>query len=327
MIWHSGIPDPHWDDALFAADGHFVQSSHWAAFNQALGRQTFYAQGDGWQCLAILEPARLGNRLYCPYGPTATTKKAMAEALHALRQLARGHGAMFVRAEPISPLTGQQLANTGLKPALKDIQPRQTWVLDLTRPQDELLAHMTATNRNLYRNYANKGLSLHDSRNPADMPIFINMMREVAKHNAITQHSDNYYQTMADTLLPRKAATLYIAQHDGQPVASAFVFDSPVTRYYAHAAARYEARKLHPGTPLLAHMIFEAKNHGQRVFDFVGVAPKDAPPDHRWAGFTRFKQSFGGEYKQYAGTWELPASPLYILYRGTYKMHKQLRGK
>ncbi|HSE60928.1 MAG TPA: peptidoglycan bridge formation glycyltransferase FemA/FemB family protein [Candidatus Saccharimonadales bacterium] len=324
--WTEGTPGQEWDDALFKAGGHFLQSSHWAAFNVKLGRRVFYAYGPSWQCLAILEPARTGTRLYCPYGPLAKNMKGLASALEALRQLAKMHKAVFARVEPTVKASTAQLRELELKPALKDIQPRLTWVLDLKPTEEELLKNMTATNRNLYNNYKTKGLHLRASDNPADMHIFIKMMAEVALRNGIRQHSDHYYKTMAGVLLPRGAAKLYIAEHNGQPVASAFCFDSPTTRYYAHAAALFAARKLHPGTPLLAAAILAAKAQGQTQFDFVGVAPADAPPTHRWAGLTKFKQSFGGDYKAYCGTWELPVSWLrYGVYRGAYLVKRRLQ--
>lgn len=326
MQWTQGIPGPEWDDTLTLAGGHFLQTSHWAAFQHALGRKVFYAYGTSWQCLAILEPSRTGARLYCPYGPLAKSPKSLAQALQALRELGRQTGAVFARIEPIARISDAQLRELGLKTALKDIQPRLTWVQDLTKSQDELLADMTATNRNLWRNHTNKGLNLRTSTNPADMRYFIAMMAEVADRNSILQHADAYYRTMAKVLMQRGAGTLYLAEHDGKPVASAFCFDSPTTRYYAHAAAHFAARKLHPGTALLTEMIMDAQVDGKQQFDFVGVAPADAPSTHKWAGLTKFKQSFGGDYKAYLGTWELPVKPLhYGVYRTAYQLKKALR--
>jgi len=322
MQWHTGIPDSTWDTDLFAAGGHFLQSSHWAAFNHALNKRVFYARGTGWFCLTILEKSRAGNRLYCPYGPLAKDKKSFTAALAALKQLAKEQSALFVRLEPIAPV--KQLAEYKLKKALKDIQPPQTWLQDLAKPKDELLADLTSTNRNLFNTAAKKGLTFRASSDPKEMAIFIQMIRDVEQHTKIKAHSDNYYNIMAQTLLPRKAAALYIGEHNGSPVAAAFVFDSPTTRYYAHAGNLLSARKLHPGSPLVTTMILDAKKNGQYRFDFVGVAPQDQP-DHRWAGFTKFKKSFGGTYHQYLGTWELPTHPLYRLYRGVYQAYKLLK--
>lgn len=325
MQWHKGIPDSRWDDKLFTSGGHFLQSSHWAAFQEALGRTVFYGSDDGWQCMAIIEQSRTGTRLYCPYGPLATDEPALVQAFQALTKLARAHKALFVRIEPILTKQKVSLGDFKIKRALKDIQPPQTWVLDLNQTEEEIMAGFTPTNRNLYRTAGNKGLTFRASDDPADLPVFLQMVHEVAANTGIKQHSDRYYEVMANVLLPRKAAKLYIAEHEGTPVAAAFVFDGKNTRYYTHAGSLLQSRKLHPGAPLLATMIFDAKKHGQSYFDFVGVAPVGAE-NHPWEGFTKFKQSFGGHYKLYLGTWELPTHPFYRLYRGVYQAHKKLKG-
>lgn len=323
--WLTDIPNEQWDNTLFARGGHFTQSSHWAAVQKALGLETFFAQGDGWQCLALLEKGKLGSRLYCPYGPTVTSALALDVCISALKQLAKQTGASYLRIEPIGQVASRQLQTRGLRRAPKDYQPRYTWVKDVTRPQTELLTEMTSTNRNLFNTATKKGLTFKASRDPADMSVFLTMMHQVAKRAKIHTHSDHKFQTIARTLFPRKAATLYIANQHNTPVACALVYDSPTTRYYAHAASDYEARKLHPGSPLLSTMIFDAKANGQTSFDFFGIAPPDQR-NHQWSGFTHFKQSFGGELKEYLGTWELPTKHLrYAAYRLAHKAKGMLR--
>jgi lipid II:glycine glycyltransferase (peptidoglycan interpeptide bridge formation enzyme) len=231
MQWHTGTPDSSWDDTLFAQGGHFLQSSHWAAFNEALDKTVYYGRDDGWQCLVIIEKSRTGTRLYCPYGPIATDESSLMQCFKALTKLARQNKALFVRLEPLLTKQKVSLSDFKLKRALKDIQPPQTWELNLTHTEEQIMGEFTPTNRNLYRNAKNKGLSFRASDDPSEMRIFLQMIRDVEAHTGIKAHSDRYYQTMADVLLARKAAKLYIGEHEGNPVAAAFVFDSPTTRY------------------------------------------------------------------------------------------------
>lgn len=291
-----------------------MQSQAWAAFQVAQGKRTFFARGAGWSWLAVLERGRFGNRLYTPYGPTARSASALQKALEALQDCAAAHKASYLRCEPHQK--AETLKQLGFTAAHRNIQPRFTLVKNLSRPDDALLAEMTSTNRNLYRTAGNKGLSFRESTTPADIAILLEMLHEVAAKNQIEIHSDDYFRAMAEALFPHNAGRLFIAEFEGQPVAASLVLDSPTTRYYAHAASRFEARKLHPGTPLLAHMIFDAKHRGQTSFDFYGIAPLEASSSHPWSGFTRFKQSFGGEVVDLGGTWELPIKKLqHLAYR------------
>jgi lipid II:glycine glycyltransferase (peptidoglycan interpeptide bridge formation enzyme) len=82
-------------------------------------------------------------------------------------------------------------------------------------------------------------------------------------------------------------------------------------------------RKLSAGIPLLVNLMADAKEKGLKHVDLWGVAPEDQP-DHKWAGFTSFKKSFGGREVAYPGTWDLPVNKL--RYRA-YQLARQLRDK
>lgn len=316
----SSTPSTAWQKQQNKLNAHILQTAAWGAFQEAKGRKVLYAHGETWSWLAIVESGRFGTRLFCPAGPTASTKTGLQTALDTLVACAKANHVTYIRVEPQSPYSTAELPQIGLKPAHRNIHPRFTQVKDLTRSEDELLAEMSATNRNLYRTAGKKGLSFRQSTNPSEVTIFVDMMREVAGRNQITIHHDEYYQTMVATLMPLGALQLYIAEHENQPVAASIVLDSTHTRYYAHAASRAAARKLHPGTPLLTHMIFDAKKRGLKAFDFFGIAPPDQP-NHPWRGFTQFKQSFGGQPVDMHGTWELPVKKFsYALYRAAAQL-------
>ena len=105
--------------------------------------------------------------------------------------------------------------------------------------------------------------------------------------------------------MPAGAATLFIAELHGGPIAAALAYDSADTRTYAHAALDDTHRKLSAGIPLLVTLMADAQEKGLKHVDLWGVAPADQP-DHKWAGFTAFKKSFGGREIAYPGTWDLP---------------------
>lgn len=318
--WQVELPDDSWDRDLFAQDGQFLQSTHWGAFKKALGHEVFFGRGDGWQCLAILERTNRTTRLYCPYGPTAVDEDSYVAAVHALRTLGREQGASFVRVEPYVPLRTEDLERLGHRPAIREIVPSLLWVQDLSKSRDELIAEFSKNNRQRYRNAHKKDIRIVAGRDIAYVPILLRMLQEVAEHNKIVQHPNHYFVQMARTLTERNAATLYTAWHADDPVSAAIVFDSPTTRHVAHSGSLHKARHLHPGAIMRATMILDAKEQGQRTFDSLGVAPPDQP-DHEWAGLTEFKKSFGGRYKQLLGTWEVPCSNWYPLYRSAYSAY------
>lgn len=298
---------------------HFLQSPAWEAFQQSLGRTTFRESGDGWEFLAIKESGTAHTRLYCPYGPTVRDKTALHAALKRLHDIGKAQKVTFLRVEPTNPTLVLFLSSQGWrKVTYQQLQPEHSRLIDLTQSDSELLAHMTQPVRNLYRNYHKKGVTIHQSTNPEDITILLTFIHEVARHNGIRPHSDAYFRAQAAALLPRQAATLWYATVEEQPIAAALFYQTVTTLYYAHAGASTlpHYRKLNPSTAILAEAIIDAQRRGLQHVDLYGIAPDGAPASHPWAGFTKFKRSFGGYDAHFAGPWDFPLQPLpYWLYR------------
>lgn len=301
---------------------HFLQSEAWQEFQTALGREVFRHSGDGWSYLAILERGTGHTRLYCPYGPTATNEASFEEAINSLIKLGRQHKVTFIRVEPTELSYADYLKNHRWKKVTyQQLQPEHSQILDLKQPTDQLIAQMSQPVRNIYRNYHKKDIKIHQSTNPEDIDILLTFVHQVAERTGIRPHSDDYFRQQAATLFPLNAARLWYATVNNTPIAAALIYYTDSTLYYAHAGASAlsEHRKLNAGTALLASVIIDAQSRGLTTVDLYGIAPDGASPKHPWAGFTRFKQSFGGSGVTFGGAWDLPLRPLsYWLYR-TYQ--------
>ena len=292
-----------------------MQSEAWADFQKARGNEVFLEKQKNWSFMAILEnsSSRLakGKRLYVPYGPTAENLEALDEALQALSAIASNHKAGYIRVEPPGKFSEEELKSKCLIRASRFFQPPQTWQIDLKKPKDEILKHMSSTNRNLFNTAAKKGLKFEISYDLKNLDSFLGMIHNVAARTGIKPHSDRYFELMAKSLFPKRSAGLAFGYLGQKPIVSALFFeDKPAkTRYYAHAGSFDEARKIQANSPLLSYLIMDAKENDMEVFDFYGVS-KESDIDHRWAGFSKFKRSFGGYEKQFNGTWELPINKL-----------------
>lgn len=314
---------------------YFLQGPAWADFQRALGRTVHEQAGPGWRFLAVEESNPAGKLLYAPYGPVAETLAAFDAALAALTDLARRCGAVFVRVEPVSAGfgaadAGAVLRRRGLVPAPANQQPELSWIVDLDRDFKDVLADMKPVNRNLYRNIHKKDVTFRTSQDPEDIRVLLNFLHMTAARNGFKPQSDEYLSQVARSLMPAGAATLFIAERHGGPIAAALAYDSADTRTYAHAALDDSHRKLSAGIPLLVTLMADAKEKGLTYVDLWGVAPADQP-EHKWAGFTAFKKSFGGREIAYPGTWDLPVRKLrygaYQLARHAAQAARTLLGK
>ncbi|GGC90916.1 peptidoglycan bridge formation protein FemAB [Tersicoccus solisilvae] len=307
-----------------------LQEPAWLAVQRDLGHDVLDLDGTGWHARAVLQRRRIGSFLYCPYGPVVEDPAALPEAIAALTAQARRAGAWFLRLEPMPAGDGLDvgrapsvaalragLAQAGGRQSPSDVQPRRTRLIDLRRPAEDLLADMTGSIRTIHRNGHKKGLTVEASQDPADIAILLGFLEATAHRKGIRTHPERYLRQVAETLMPRDAARLYVTRQHGTPVCAALVYDSPTVRTFAHAAVPAEHRRLRPNQPLIVQAILDARERGQHTADLFGIAPTD-DPHHPWAGFTAFKRSFGGVDVDHTGTWDLPVrSATYGLYRQT----------
>ncbi len=304
---------------------HFLQSLAWSKFQQSLGRKVVAQSGDGWSYQAYLETGVGNRRLYCPY-PVFKDNEKLDELLASLQAQAKKLDCTFLRFEfGSTPSTKFLSEHKFRRVTYQQLQPSHTQVIQLSPSKDDILAQMSQNSRNITRNYHKKDIVIHTSHDVKDITILTDLLSHVAQRNHIATHSSVYYQKQAETLFPSKAATLYYATVGKIPIAAALIVDSESTRYYTHAAANDTYRKLSAGTALVGQMILDAKDKGLSEFDLYGIAPSDSPA-HPWAGFTKFKQSFGGEPVTLQGTWDLPLKSFeYEVYRLYQLVSRRLR--
>ena len=306
---------------------HFLQSHDWAVFQEKIGNTAYERAGSGWQYLAILEKSygrvgRFFSRLYLPYGPTFDSTEAFQGALVDLKELAQETNVDYIRIEPLAVDEALNLnySDYGFKKINRTSQPDLTLLVDLSKPWEDILAGISKTNRYDYNKANKRGLEYQITYLDSEIEPFSQMMKETGERAKAIFHSKEYFSKLMQTLGPDKHGGVAYALFDNQPMVGILFFDDleAKTRYYAHAGSLNKARdlKINANAALVVHLIKDAKEKGLKVFDFFGIAPVDAPKDHRWAGFSRFKRSFGGQDYKYSGTWEKPVRSLkYALLR------------
>jgi hypothetical protein len=324
---HAGAADAEWDIALQRIGGHFLQSSLWQRVQIALGHDVIWARDEHWMWAGAIRAGHFPRYVYLPHGPTATSSDAMIAAFAGAVDAARARSLDFVRAEPAGAVALGALEASSATPS-RSIQPRWTWVLDLTPDDDALRRGLSAGHRGAINAAPRRGLTFRVSSDPDDIEIFLRLQERTAAAGRFRGQEQSYHRAVAGTLLPEHAATLYFAEAAGEAVAAALCFDFSATRYYAHAVSDPDAgRRLQAAAPLVWQMILDARAGGAKRFDFWGISPpREASPGtvpHPWDGFSQFKRSFGGEPVERAGTWDFGVRSLrHSLYRVAVRLRR-----
>jgi lipid II:glycine glycyltransferase (peptidoglycan interpeptide bridge formation enzyme) len=307
-----------------------TQSKKWQKLQEDLGEISHFENTDDYQYLAIEKHTKVGNYLFLPYGPVTDTKEGFKKALESLQNLAKDTNAIFMRIEPQNPEAVKYLPKSAKK--VKDIEPAETWILDLpknTTASASETTEITPELKNLlpsrlvryYKNREKQGITVEMSHNPDDIKHLLTLQKALASKKGITTFTENYLKTE----LKQPFATLYLVKINNKIIAAGLVFDDDgtKTRYNLQGAQSEEGRPLHTTGILTIQLILDAYKKGYKTFDFWGIAPEGADSSHPWYGFTAFKKTFNGREQKYAGTYEIILKPTkYRLFKSLQKLQK-----
>ena len=305
-----------------------TQSKAWQNLQEDLGEDCFYQSGSDYHYLAILKRTPAGNYLYCPYGPCYNGVQGFNQAIESLKTLANQHNAVFIRIEPQDPHFRKYATKLARKS--HDLNPKETWLLDLTGSDDELRKKLPSRLFRYYKSAPKKGITITKTHNSDDIKYLVKLQRALANEKGINIFSEHYLKTE----LSQPFATLYLVHlqdaetNQKEIIASGLVFDDETTRYNLQGAQSDTGKKLHATGILTIQLILDAKAKNLKTFNFWGIAPEGAPENHPWKGFTQFKKTFAGYQEDYAGTYDIVLNPLkYKFYQATRKVNRYIRKK
>lgn len=312
----------------------FLQSWQWGDLQQNIGARSWRVVVENGTmivavALVIERRLQLGySWLYIPRGPIFTEglseddKDAAWQALEEkLKSLAHEVGAFFVRIDPALPT----FSRISWRKSAREVQPRNSLLLDLAPSQEELSAALHSKTRYNIKTAQRKGVSVRFSQNPEDVEKFLHASKSVTRRTGFAYHPDSYYRAIMEVLGKNNMAELAIAEVSGEGIAAHLMIYAEGIATYSHGASLYEKRSYMAPALLYWETILRAKEKGMATYDFFGVAPirqAQGKPDedHPWAGITRIKTGFGGKHISYCGAYD------FVLNEGLYAGFIMMRG-
>ena len=223
-----------------------------------------------------------------------------------------------------------------LKKNFVDIQPPDTSIIDLTLSEDEILSNMHSKWRYNIRLSEKKGVVIHKyTRNDVNLSKKIDRFYELTKEtnarDGNSSHAKSYYLDLisrsAKNLESNNAEdkespliTLYIAEHEGEEIASIMTLFSKDEAIYLYGASSNHKRNLMPNHLLQWTAIKDAKNYGSKCYDFYGMSPEGKDEKHPMHGLYMFKSNFGGQNIHRTGSWDVPTKWIYFPYSFAEKL-------
>lgn len=333
----------------------FLQSEEWQKFQKAAGRRTFLiSDGDFHASIIEHQLPVVGKYFYIPRGPICHPERSSdfnrsgAEGsrdsslmlrMTELLNLAKKENAGWIRFDADNSLILDFIReNWRVVKAPHDMQPKEIFVIDITKPEEQLMAEMKEKTRYNIRLAEKKGVSLRIT-NPYEytnnnkyLDEFLRLVELTSKRQGIVAHPESYYCKMFETM-PPDIIKLYVAEYQGKVIAANIMIFFGDTAIYLHGASDSEFRSVMAPYLLQWRAIQDAKRLGFARYDFGGVKfPHPLTPSpvgrgwleepgegkNNWQGITKFKTGFSPNTQavEFAGSYDIIINPIkYCLYR------------
>lgn len=199
-------------------------------------------------------------------------------------------------------------AERNLWKAPRDLMPSDSVVVDLTAPEDQLLARMHHKTRYNIRLAERHGVVVTEG-SVADLPAWHELYLETAKRHELAPLPLSYFRAMLEERADGSASPvqtrLLLARHGWHLLAGMLLALAPSRATYLYGASSAQHRQLMGSYALQWAAIRAAKAHGCIDYDLLGAAPRRGA-QHPLAGVHRFKAGFGGHLVHREGGWDYP---------------------
>ena len=322
-------------------DGGFLQSEYWRKFQEATGKKAYnLSETDKNEelivCANIITHTLpiVGDYFYIPRGPvTAQGAKLKDQNYNAkfksfldnLIRLAGENNIGWIRVEPTSEdalnfIRENLPKNTKLEKSSVDMQPGETFVLDISRSEEEILAGMKQKTRYNIRLAEKRGVKVSvNSDQGSVINRFLELIKITSRRDKIKAHPENYYRKMFETI-PPEILKLYVAEFEGKIIAANLVLFFGKTATYMHGASGDVHRDVMAPYILQWQQICDAKKAGCEQYDLGGINTQYTIHNTRykkWAGITKFKTGFAPDVDPicFPGCYDIVLNPFkYNLY-------------
>lgn len=315
----------------------FLQSRRWAEFQKSVGRRTHFIENEYFSAnIAEHSLPIVGKYFYVPRGPILkfsdlSSKSESSSVFRELIDLAKKENAGWIRIDPENIETLEFIKNNIQEKFLKaphNMQPKEIFVLDITKSKEDLLLEMKSKTRYNINLANKKGVKILEGRKYEE--DFLRLTKEMALRQGIIAHPENYYRKMIQSF-SEEMLKIYVAEFEGKIIVANILIFFEDQVIYLHGASSNENRSVMAPFLLQWQAILDAKKMGYKTYDFGGVKTQinidnnGLMQKNSWAGITQFKLGFSPNTKPivFPGSYDIVLnSRKYAVYRGLQRAKK-----
>lgn len=328
---------------------HPLQSYEWGEFREKTGvrviRRGLFEKNklvDAFQLTIHTIPKTPFTIGYLPKGSMPTK-----ELIEELKLIGRQEKCIFIQLEPnvvrniyknekghlaeapeiITRFSKSDASRLNLTPSARPLFTKFTFVLDLTKPEEELLSNMHSKTRYNIKVARNRGVVVREEDSKEAYEEYLKLTRETTKRQKFYAHTESYHKTQWEVLhgkltLDKLTSSLLLGKLDEQTLVAWILFTFKEGLYYPYGASSSLNREAMASNLVMYEAILLGKRLGLKHFDMWGALGTMPDVNDSWYGFHRFKIGYGADLIEMIGSYDLVINP--TLYQG-YRVIDKLR--
>ncbi|MDO8658604.1 MAG: peptidoglycan bridge formation glycyltransferase FemA/FemB family protein [Candidatus Levybacteria bacterium] len=258
--------------------------------------------------------ARRGHYLHMRHGPVLSSfkDKCFDAIINFVKEIAKERNTSFIRISPL--IKNEDIKDDFFKKRgfinapVHNMDAQNCWILDITKPEDQLLKEMRKTHRYLIRKAQTMDIKIIRSKNLSYLDSFLNLYNDLSKRKGFVPHRG--IREEFEILSKNDEAILIMAEYEKKIISAALIVFTGDMAIYHHGVSADEYKNIPASYLIQWEAIKEAKNRGKKIYNFWGIVPIDEP-NHPWKGITLFKTGFGGERRDFIHAKDLPLNIWY----------------
>ena len=307
---------------------HPLQSYEWGEFREKTGvtvvRRGLRKNGqiiDGFTLTIHKVPKTKLTIGYLPKGNEPTK-----EVIEELQRIGEEQNCIFVQLEPNIRSGEWKMISNKLTPSFHPLFTKFTFVLDISKSEEELQKSFHSKTRYNIRVAQKHGVIVKEQNSEKAFKEYLRLTEETTGRQRFYAHTPTYHTKMWDTLhltnhqspidKQQLSAHLLTAEYRKRTLASWVLFVFRDTLYYPYGASSSEYRNVMASNLIMWEAIRFGKNIGLAKFDMWGALGKEPDAKDPWYGFHKFKEGYGATHTEFVGSYDLVIKPkLYQVYK------------
>jgi len=314
----------HWNSILFDMPNfHYLQTKEWGEFKAKKGWEPlkYIIEDEKGETVGVMQALKKKtvlrkNILYCPKGPTikepfASDARFWKSFGKEIKKVADDNNAFLVKIEPQTPASEAIPATDFIK--TRSIQMTDCTIInDLTASEEELFEKIKKNARYDIRLAEKNDVVIKEDSSPEGIKKFLELYYVTGKRIGLFLREEKYMTETIKIFADKGMAKIFLAEHDGKALSGAVIFILGEKAWYVYGGSVRDDEKITSSYLLQFEIMKYLKKIGIARYDFGGVpCEKDPIGQKNMAGLRVFKSRFGGDYTEFAGSFDIPTKKFY----------------